>query len=215
MHCFAFQFDQYAVLCVYACMYYVLHHVALSVSCRLLENSTILDQYERASLTYEKEERRFTLAWCWWWRDTLTRGYWIYVLWIYAQRWTWWTSWKYHSCSAVKIRKLCVSNQNLLRVPENIRMIDWHWLFILEFWMWDVGSILAIAILLTNNEIHVILKHVLFWDMDVLKSKLPMFAVLQFCHVWEKCLFQAKFKFNPITNKNIHEYCWKSHWQFT
>lgn len=41
---------------------YVLHYVALSPSCRLLENSAILDQYERASLTYEKAERRFTPA---------------------------------------------------------------------------------------------------------------------------------------------------------
>lgn len=41
---------------------YVLHYVALSPSCRLLENSAILDQYERASLTYEKTERRFTPA---------------------------------------------------------------------------------------------------------------------------------------------------------
>lgn len=41
---------------------YVLRYVALSPSCRLLENSAILDQYERASHTYEREERRFTPA---------------------------------------------------------------------------------------------------------------------------------------------------------
>ncbi len=49
--------------CVCVCMSaYVVHYVALSPSCRLLENSAILDQYERASLTYEKAERRFTPA---------------------------------------------------------------------------------------------------------------------------------------------------------
>lgn len=52
-------------ICVFVCVCvsaYVLHYVALSPSCRLLENSAILDQYERASLTYEKTERRFTPA---------------------------------------------------------------------------------------------------------------------------------------------------------
>lgn len=61
------------LLCMSA---YVLRYVALSPSCRLLENSAILDQYERASLKYEKSERRFTPAWCWWWRHT---GRWIRV----------------------------------------------------------------------------------------------------------------------------------------
>lgn len=58
-------------LCVSA---YVLHYVALFPSCRLLENSAILDQYERASMKYENAERRFTPAWCWWWwRNTLAK----------------------------------------------------------------------------------------------------------------------------------------------
>lgn len=51
------------LLCVFVGVSaHVLHYVALSPSCRLLENSAILDQYERASLTYEKAERRFTPA---------------------------------------------------------------------------------------------------------------------------------------------------------
>lgn len=36
--------------------------VALSPSRRLLENSTFLDLYERASLKYDTAERRFTPA---------------------------------------------------------------------------------------------------------------------------------------------------------
>ena len=45
---------------------------ALFPSCRLLENSAILDQYERASMKYENMERKFAPAWFWWWwwRDT-------------------------------------------------------------------------------------------------------------------------------------------------
>ena len=41
---------------------YVLHYAALSPSCRLLENSAIMDQYDQASLTYERAKWRFTPA---------------------------------------------------------------------------------------------------------------------------------------------------------
>ena len=55
-------FEKYGVLlfvCVFA---YVLRYVALFPSCRLLENSAILDQYERASMKYENTELKFTPA---------------------------------------------------------------------------------------------------------------------------------------------------------
>lgn len=99
---------------------YVLRYVALSPSCRLLENSAILDQYERASLTYEKAARGFTPAWCWWRRDTLSNAYWIS---IHVQRWTQRTRWIYFSCSALK-REAFKVQPNLLRCTVQIFWIE-------------------------------------------------------------------------------------------
>lgn len=57
---------------------YVLHYVALSPLYRLLENSAILDQYERASVTYERMGRSYTPAW--WFNETVEASlYWSYV----------------------------------------------------------------------------------------------------------------------------------------
>ena len=61
------------VLCLF-CVRPLMSNIifALFPSCRLLENSAILDQYERASMKYENMERKFAPAWFWWWwwRDT-------------------------------------------------------------------------------------------------------------------------------------------------
>lgn len=51
------------VKCLCCVSAHAVHCVALFPSCRLLENSAILDQYERASVKYENMERRFTPAW--------------------------------------------------------------------------------------------------------------------------------------------------------
>lgn len=103
---------------------YILRCVALSPPCRLLENSAILDQYERASLTCERAERRFTPAWRWW-RDTELRK----VINVSCEWWgTQWTRWEQLSRSILKASQLC--NSVFLCHADLKISIEWKWMLI-------------------------------------------------------------------------------------